>query len=86
MHRQNRGLEQQVDFVCAGSTQGARYGQQGQGTGRMPGFCITPEVKITAEDGMVGVEPKDAGLPGDGAMYTQDQVREIVEYERSLGR
>jgi len=80
------GLEQQVDFVCNGSTQGARYGQQGQGTGRMPGFCVTPEVKITAEDGMVGVEPKDAGIPGDGAMYTQDQVRDIVEYERSLGR
>ena len=28
----------QVDFVSAGSVNGKRYGQQGQGSGRMPGF------------------------------------------------
>ncbi len=27
-----------VDFIKSGSTQGAKYGTQGQGTGRMPGF------------------------------------------------
>ena len=28
----------QVDFVSSGSVNGKRYGQQGQGSGRMPGF------------------------------------------------
>jgi mono/diheme cytochrome c family protein len=28
-----------VAFVCDGSENGKRYGQQGQGTGRMPAFC-----------------------------------------------
>jgi len=27
-----------VTFIKSGSTQGAKYGTQGQGTGRMPGF------------------------------------------------
>jgi mono/diheme cytochrome c family protein len=27
-----------IDFIKSGSTQGAKYGTQGQGTGRMPGF------------------------------------------------
>ncbi len=27
-----------IDFIKNGSTQGAKYGTQGQGTGRMPGF------------------------------------------------
>jgi mono/diheme cytochrome c family protein len=34
-----------VSFISAGSVFGARYGQQGQGSGRMPGFgnILTPE-------------------------------------------
>lgn len=80
------GFQQQVAFVCNGSTQGQRYGQHGQGTGRMPGFCVTPEVKANVEAGEVGVAPQDSGVPGDGAMYTEDQVKAVVEYERSLGR
>ena len=28
----------QVDFVSSGSVNGKQYGQQGQGSGRMPGF------------------------------------------------
>ena len=32
------GPKDQTDFVCNGSDQGVRYGQNGQGTGRMPGF------------------------------------------------
>ena len=46
-----------IDFITSGSTYGARYGTQGQGSGRMPGF---------------------------GAMLTEDQIREIAEYVRSL--
>ena len=50
----------------------------------MPGFCVTPEVKLNPENGEVGIDPVDSGLPEDGAMLTQEQVRAIVEYERSL--
>lgn len=46
-----------VDFIKNGSVNGAKYGIQGQGSGRMPGF---------------------------GAMLTDDQIQEIVEYVRSL--
>jgi mono/diheme cytochrome c family protein len=27
-----------IEFIKSGSTEGAKYGTQGQGTGRMPGF------------------------------------------------
>ena len=80
------GFEQQVDFVCLGSAQGVRYGKASMGTGRMPGFCVTPETKLNPDNLEVGVTPVDAGLPQNGAMYTQDQVRAIVEYERSLSQ
>jgi mono/diheme cytochrome c family protein len=46
-----------VDFIQNGSVNGARFGTQGQGSGRMPGF---------------------------GAMLTDEQLRAIVEYVRSL--
>jgi mono/diheme cytochrome c family protein len=46
-----------IDFVKSGSTLGARYGKQAQGTGRMPGF---------------------------GALLTDEQIKAIVEYVRSL--
>jgi hypothetical protein len=52
----------------------------------MPGFCITPEVQPDPENFEVNITPEDAGLPEDGAMFTQEQVRAVVEYERSLGR
>jgi hypothetical protein len=52
----------------------------------MPGFCITPENKLDPTNGEVGIEPNDAGNAEDGAMLTEDQVRAIVEYERSLAR
>jgi mono/diheme cytochrome c family protein len=78
------GLKQQVDFVCLGSADGVRYGRHGQGSGRMPGFCITPETKLNPENGEVNITPVDSGLPEDGAMFTQEQVQAVVEYERSL--
>ncbi len=46
-----------VDFIKNGSVLGAKYGVQGQGSGRMPGF---------------------------GAMLTDEQIKAIVEYVRSL--
>jgi mono/diheme cytochrome c family protein len=46
-----------IAFIKAGSVNGARYGRQGQGSGRMPGF---------------------------GALLTDEQIKKIVEYVRSL--
>ncbi len=80
------GPKDQTDFVCTGSEQGIRYGQTGQGTGRMPGFCITPGYKINPENGEVGIQPFDSGSAEEGGMLSQEQVRAIVEYVRSLAR
>ena len=80
------GPKDQTDFICNGSDQGVRYGQTGQGTGRMPGFCITPGYKINPENGEVGIPTVDTGTAEQGAMLTQKQVRAVVEYERSLAR
>ena len=56
----NRQFGQESDmiaFIEAGSQLGQRYGLQGQGSGRMPGF---------------------------GAMLTDEQLRAVVDYVRSL--
>jgi mono/diheme cytochrome c family protein len=47
----------QIDFVKAGSIYGKKYGLQGQGSGRMPGF---------------------------GNLLTDEQIKAIVEFTRSL--
>jgi len=80
------GREQQTDFVCNGSEVGQVYGRNGQGTGRMPGFCVTPaEKNDPLATGEVGVEDKDTSDPAKvGGMLTQAQVAAIVEYERGL--
>ena len=81
------GLRQQRDFVCLGSKDGMQYGSNGQGTGRMPGFCVTPEEKDDpGATGEVAVVPRDEGTPEEGGMLTQDDVQKIVEYERSLSQ
>ena len=80
------GPKDMTDFICTGSDQGVRYGQNGQGSGRMPGFCITPGYKINPTNGDVAIAAKDSGTAQDGAMLTQEQVRAVVEYERSLAR
>jgi len=49
--------QDQINFIKAGSEDGRRYGIQGQGSGRMPGF---------------------------GSMLTDEQIKAIVEYTRSL--
>ena len=46
-----------IAFVKAGSKNGARYGLQGQGTGKMPGF---------------------------GHVLSDEQIKAVVEYVRSL--
>ena len=46
-----------ISFIKSGSSYGKRYGLQGQGSGRMPGF---------------------------GAVLTDEDIKAIVEYVRSL--
>ena len=46
-----------IAFISSGSELGKSYGEQGQGSGRMPAF---------------------------GQMYTDEQLKLIVEYVRSL--
>jgi mono/diheme cytochrome c family protein len=46
-----------INFIKAGSEMGKRYGTQGQGSGRMPGF---------------------------GSVLTDEQIKAVVEYVRSL--
>lgn len=80
------GPTQQRDFICLGSQVGKLYGLNGQGTGRMPGFCQTPEEYPDPQStGEVGVQKKAASDPATvGGMLTQKEVEEIVAYERSL--
>ena len=80
------GPTQQAEFVCAGSEEGKLYGRNGQGTGRMPGFCSVPaEVDDPGATGEVGVRERDATDPEKvGGMLTKEMVESIVAYERSL--
>ncbi len=80
-----QGLDQQIAFVCAGSDNGKQYGVHGQGTGKMPGFCQTPAYNPDTDElaSQPNVKKQEQGAPGSG-MMTEDQVRAIVEYERSL--
>lgn len=80
------GFNQQVDFICTGSERGVNYGRNGQGSGRMPGFCQTPaEVDNALETGEVGVEPRDPSDPDTvGGMYSKEDVEKIVRYVRGL--
>lgn len=80
------GFTQMADFVCNGSRDGERYGQFGQGSGKMPAFCAVPEIKPNPDNYEVGIEPQDAGAMEDGAMFTRDQVEQVVEYVRSLAQ
>jgi mono/diheme cytochrome c family protein len=71
-------FQDQIDFVSEGSTRGVVYGEQGQGTGRMPGFGVRP-----AEPPLYWLNNGAARDPGPG-MLTLDMIEAIVEYERSL--
>lgn len=80
------GFRQQVDFVCTGTEWGVNYGVNGQGTGKMPGFCQVPAaIDNAAETGEVGVSAKEASDPDTvGGMLTKEDVEEIVRYVRGL--
>jgi mono/diheme cytochrome c family protein len=80
------GFQQQVDFICTGSEKGVNYGQNSQGSGRMPGFCQTPaEVDNVGETGEVGVEAREPSDPDTvGGMLSKEDVEEIVRYVRGL--
>jgi mono/diheme cytochrome c family protein len=80
------GAQQQVDFVCVGSDDGARYGANGMGSGRMPGFCVVPAIEAHTDANEVSVTPRESGTAEEGGMFTEAQVRAVVEYERSLSR
>jgi mono/diheme cytochrome c family protein len=55
--RQFPNQSEMIAFISGGSELGKRYGEQGQGSGRMPAF---------------------------GQVYTDEQLKLIVEYVRSL--
>lgn len=79
------GLAAQIQFVCQGSMQGKQYGLHGQGTGRMPAFCQTKAYNPDTDDlaSQPNIQKQDQGVAGSG-MMTEDEVTEIVQYERSL--
>ena len=80
-----QGPIQQTDFICQGSENGKLYGANGQGTGRMPGFCQTPEIISESTHFEVAVKTKEASNPDEvGGMLSKEQVEAIVEYERGL--
>jgi mono/diheme cytochrome c family protein len=76
--RQFPSAEDHALFVTDGSTDGLGYGQQGQGSGKMPGFGLRP-----AEDGLFWINGGQARDPGPG-MLTPEQIEAIVDYEREL--
>jgi mono/diheme cytochrome c family protein len=76
--RQFPAAEDHVLFVTDGSQNGIGYGQQGQGTGKMPGFGLTP-----AEPALFWINGGEERPPGPG-MLTQENIEAIVDYEREL--
>ena len=72
-----------IDFITIGSENGKQYGVHGQGSGRMPGFGVSPN----AVEDVQRLRPDLAGMSEDNGMLTPDQVEAIVIYEREvLGR
>ncbi len=64
----------QLAFVMLGSQPGKGYGHGGMGSGQMPAWGINPN----------GSDPTNATMSPSQVMYTQDQVKAIVAYERGL--
>ena len=71
------------DFITSGSKIGVKYGQYGQGSGRMPGFGARTEdrCQIPPDPGEGGPPIADCVYP---AILTPEQIAAIVAYERSL--
>jgi cytochrome c553 len=66
--RQFASYEELVGFISVGSEDGEPYGNNGIGSGNMPGF---------------GDNPNTEDIEGDG-MLTQDMIAAIARYEASL--
>ncbi|HUP72869.1 MAG TPA: cytochrome c [Acidimicrobiales bacterium] len=81
--RQFEISETHEDFIASGSQTGVRYGQYGQGSGRMPGFGARTQAscEIPPDPGEGGPPVADCAYP---AILTPEQIAAIVAYERSL--
>jgi len=81
--RQFETVATHEDFVTSGSKIGVKYGQYGQGSGRMPGFG--PRSDDSCE---IPPDPGTGGAPVSACTYpailTTEQIAAIVAYERSL--
>lgn len=72
--RQFPTFQSQVDFITEGAQRGKAYGANGQaGDGTMPGYGLNPNA---TEDGSL--------MSPDQVMYTSEQIRAVVEYERGM--
>lgn len=71
-------VQDHLDFVTNGSDNGKRYGVQGQGSGKMPGFGVRP-----LEPALYWINKGKEREPGPG-MLPLDLIEKIVQYERSL--
>jgi mono/diheme cytochrome c family protein len=81
--RQFETTASHVDFITSGSKIGVKYGQYGQGSGRMPGFGPRTEdnCEIPPDPGVGGAPVARCVYP---AILTTEQIAAIVAYERSL--
>jgi mono/diheme cytochrome c family protein len=81
--RQFETSETHAAFITGGSQTGVRYGQYGQGSGRMPGFGTRAQAscEIPPDPGEGGAPVADCEYP---AILTPEQIAAIVAYERSL--
>lgn len=72
--RQFPSAQSQIDFITEGAQTGKAYGTYGQaGDGTMPGYGLNPNA---GEDG--------SRMSPDQVMYTPEQIRAVVNYERGL--
>jgi mono/diheme cytochrome c family protein len=72
--RQFPTVQSQIDFITEGAQKGKAYGANGQaGDGTMPGYGLNPNA---TEDGSL--------MSPDQTMYTPDQIRAVVDYERGM--
>jgi cytochrome c553 len=68
VNKQFASVEELVLFVSTGSVEGEAYGNNGIGSGKMPGFGDNPNTENVENDGMM----------------TQDMIEAIARYEASL--
>ena len=81
--RQFETVATHEDFITSGSKIGVKYGQYGQGSGRMPGFGPRSDdsCEIPPDPGTGGAPVSPCTYP---AILSTEQIAAIVAYERSL--